>query len=51
MKGKKKEKTPMEVLTAGYEDFIKGKKLNKKGKDLFNKVLKKAAKPKLRAVK
>lgn len=45
MKAKKKALTPMEKLTAGYEDFIKGKELNKKGKELFDKVIKKAAKP------
>ena len=39
---KKKEKTPMEELTKGYEDFIKGKELNPKGKELFEKVIKKA---------
>ncbi len=41
----KKELSPMEKLTAGYEDFIKGKELNNKGRDLFDKVIKKAAKP------
>ncbi len=35
----------MEKLTAGYEDFIKGKELNPNGKKLFNKTLKKAVKP------
>jgi hypothetical protein len=45
MKMKKKEPTPMEKLTAGYEDFIKGKELNNKGRELFDKVVKKAAKP------
>lgn len=45
MKSRKKEKTPMEKLTAGYEDFIKGKELNKKGRKVFDKVIKKAAKP------
>lgn len=42
---KKERKTPMEKLTAGYEDFIKGKELNNKGRDLFDKAMKKAAKP------
>lgn len=37
--------TPMENLTKGYDTFIKGKKVNVKGKKLFNKVIKKAAKP------
>jgi hypothetical protein len=45
MAKKKKELTPMEKLTAGYEDFIKGKELNKKGRELFDKVVKKTAKP------
>lgn len=40
----KKHKT-MAELTANYEQFIKGKELNKSGKDLFEKVVKKAAKP------
>lgn len=35
----------MDKLTAGYEKFIEGKELNSKGKSLFNKTLKKAAKP------
>jgi hypothetical protein len=42
---KKKEKPPMDKLTQGYEKFIEGKETNPKGKDLFNKTLKKAAKP------
>lgn len=42
---KKKEPTPMEKLTQGYEKFIKGKEINKNGKSAFNRVLKKAAKP------
>ncbi|MDB5227298.1 MAG: hypothetical protein JWN78_1491 [Bacteroidota bacterium] len=37
----KKEKTSMEKLTAGYEKFIKGKKLNKDGKQSFEEVIKK----------
>jgi hypothetical protein len=41
----KGKKTPMEKLTSGYEEFIKGKKVNKKGKNLFEKTLKKAVKP------
>jgi len=35
----------MEKLTAGYEAFIKGKEVNKNGKNLFEKAIKKAAKP------
>ena len=46
MKSKgKKEKTPMEKLTQNYEKFIEGKETNPKGKELFNKTLKKASKP------
>jgi len=40
-----KEKTPMEKLTQGYEAFIKGKKINAKGKKLFDRAIKKASKP------
>jgi len=40
-----KIETPMDKLTAGYEKFIKGKKLNKSGKASFDKVIKKASKP------
>ena len=36
----------MEKLTAGYEEFIKGKELNKNGKKVFEKTLKKATKKK-----
>ena len=45
MNAQKKKVSPMDKLTAGYEDFIKGKELNKKGRKLFDKVVKKAAKP------
>lgn len=38
----KKEQTPMEKLTQGYEKFIKGKELNNDGKILFDKAIKKA---------
>ena len=41
----KKEQTQMEKITANYEQFINGKEVNNNGKDLFNKALKKAAKP------
>lgn len=44
MKSTKKKQTPMEKLTQGYEKFIKGKEVNKNGKKLFNKTLKKATK-------
>lgn len=43
MKVKKKDMT-MEEVTAGYEKFIKGKKLNHNGKELFEKAVKKAVK-------
>ena len=46
-----KEKSPMEKLTEGYEDFIKGKKVNKAAKKLFNRAIKKAATPKPRGSK
>jgi len=45
MKDKKKEKTPMEKLTAGYDKFIKGKETQSRGKDIFDKAIKKAANP------
>lgn len=41
----KRELTAMEKLTAGYEDFIEGRKTNKKGKALFEKAIKKVSKP------
>ena len=44
MKFKKKEITAMEKLTQGYEKLIKGKEINKNGKQLFDKAIKKAAK-------
>ena len=48
---KGKKKTPMEKLTAGYEEFIKGKELNPNGKELFEKAIKKAATSKPRGSK
>jgi hypothetical protein len=33
----------MEKLTAGYEEFLKGKETNTNGKKLFEKTIKKAA--------
>lgn len=41
----RKKKTPMEILTAGYEGFIKDKQVNKNGKAIFDKTIKKASKP------
>lgn len=43
MKKKSKKAISTAELTAGYEDFIKGKELNPSGSKLFNEVLKKAA--------
>ena len=45
MKKKRNKLTPMEKLTEGYEAFIKGKKVNANGKKVFDKAIKKAAKP------
>lgn len=44
MASKKKNQTPMEKLTQGYEKFIKGKELNQDGLKGFEKTLKKAVK-------
>ncbi len=46
----KKIKT-MAELTANYEQFIKGKEVNKSGKKAFNNAIKKAATKKPRATK
>lgn len=35
----------MDKLTENYKEFIKGKELNPKGKELFEKAIKKAVKP------
>lgn len=40
----RREKTPMEKLTQGYEKFIKGKETINDGKKLFERALKKATK-------
>jgi len=48
---KKRNVTPMEKLTQGYEKFIEGKGVNKSGKKVFETVVKKAAKPKPRGSK
>ena len=34
MMGNKREQTPIEKLTQGYEKFIKGKETNSEGKEL-----------------
>lgn len=44
MPKKKKPVTDMATLTKGYEKFIKGKELNKDGKQLFAKALSGAVK-------
>ena len=36
----------MEKLTVGYEDFIKERELNNKGRQLFDKAVKKLNPPK-----
>lgn len=41
----KKDKSPMDKLTAGYEKFIKGKEVKKAGKPAFDKAIQKASKP------
>lgn len=41
----------MVELTAGYEEFIKNRKINKKGLKQFNAAIKKAATPKQRGSK
>ena len=48
--GKKVKKT-MDKLTEGYEEFIKGKETKDNGKALFQKAIKKAAKPTKRGSK
>jgi hypothetical protein len=48
MAKKDKTKTPMDKLTEGYENFIKGKETNPKGAELFGKVLERAAKGKVK---
>ena len=35
----------MDELAEGYKKFIKGKKINSNGAELFEKTIKKAAKP------
>lgn len=41
----------MDELTKGYEKFIEGKETKKDGKAAFDKVVKKAAKPRGGSVK
>lgn len=43
--GKKKKEITMAELTKNYDTFIKGKQVNKNGKELFEKTLKKVVKP------
>jgi hypothetical protein len=51
MKSKKKEETPMDKLTQGYEKFIKDKETKEDGRQQFEKVIKKATKIKQRGSK
>lgn len=51
MNNKSNTQTPMEKLTQGYEKFIKSKEVNSKGKELFERVIKKSSKPKGRDAK
>jgi hypothetical protein len=50
-KAKKRERLTPEQLDANYNKFMKGKELNPNGKELFEKVLKKAATVKQRSAK
>lgn len=50
-KAKKRERLTMEQLTANAEKLLKGKELNSNGKELFEKVIKKAATLKQRGSK
>ena len=51
MSKRKQAQTPMEKLTENYERFIKGKEVVKNSKERFDKVIKKATKPKQRGSK
>jgi hypothetical protein len=53
MKGKpkKRERLTPEQLDANYKKYMKGKELNPKGLELFNKTLKKAATTKRHGLK
>jgi hypothetical protein len=51
MNRKKNGHTSMDKLTKGYEEFIKGKETTNRGKEQFEKALKKATKPKQRGSK
>ena len=44
-KSKKMERLTPEQLDANYNKFMKGKELAPNGKELFDKVIKKAVKP------
>ena len=45
MKSKKKERLTPEQLDANYSKFMKDQELNNNGKELFEKVIKEASKP------
>lgn len=51
MSKKELSSKPMLDVTKGYEKFISDKSLNKNGKDIFDKAIKKASKPKQRGSK
>ncbi len=51
MKSKKKEKLTMVEVTKGYEVFIKRKEVNNNSKELFNRVIEKAAKTKTKKLR
>jgi len=50
-RAKKLKPTPMEELTKGYEKFMKDKEQSKRGKQTFDRILKKATKTKQRGSK
>jgi len=45
-KAKKNTPKTMDEVSKGYEKFIQGKELNDNGRELFEKILKKAVKSK-----
>lgn len=48
---KEKAKKTMLDITKGYDLFIKDKAIAKKGKEVFDRIIKKASKPKPRSSK
>lgn len=51
MKSKKRERLTPEQLDENYKKFVKGIDLDSKGKENFDKFVKKASTPKLRSSK